>query len=340
MGTKFDFKFWNDVATFAGAIGALIVIGKMLIPSDPSGFVSEERDKRSKKNKELLNLDNLNTYESQLLANLITPDEITTGFADIGGLDSVSQELKEAVLFPLVYRGRIETSPLLQAPKGVLLYGPPGCGKTMLAKAMAKESKANFLNIQASTLTDKWFGESNKLIASLFSLANKLSPCIIFLDEIDSFLRTRNSGDHELSAQMKAEFMVNWDGLATSQSNGVIVLGATNRIFDIDEAVLRRMPKQFEIGRPQDKQREQILRIALKGTKIEPDLDFKELVLATRGMSGSGIVEFCRNAALEPMKELYREWCTEDTNIVDDDVQLRPLRTSDFRPKLSQDDVE
>lgn len=339
MGQKFDWKFWSDVATFAGALGALVVVGRMMLASDPTGYASADQKKRAKENLRRLNLPSADRYETMLLANLVTPDEITTGFADIGGLDGVTQELKEKVLFPLVYSTRAR-SPLLQAPKGVLLYGPPGCGKTMLAKAMARESNANFLNIQASAIMDKWFGESNKMVAALFSLATKLSPCIIFIDEIDSFLRTRASSDHELSAQLKAEFMVCWDGL-TSQSSGVLVLGATNRIFDIDEAVLRRMPKRFKIGKPEARQREQILRIALQGTRVSDELDYASLVDATAGMSGSAIVEFCRNAAMEPMKELYREWCTADSNEVqDEEVDLRPLRTEDFCPQLNVGDVE
>ena len=101
----------------------------------------------------------------------------------------------------------MSSSSLLGAPKGVLLFGPPGCGKTMLAKALAKESGATFINIAASVLTNKWYGESNKLVAGLFSLARKTQPSIIFIDEIDSFLRERTKGDHEVTGMMKAEFM-------------------------------------------------------------------------------------------------------------------------------------
>ena len=127
---------------------------------------------------------------------------------DIGGLDPIVSSLRESVIYPLLYPNLFtSSSPLLGAPKGVLLFGPPGCGKTMLAKAVAKESGATFINIAASVLTNKWYGESNKLIAGLFSLARKTQPSIIFIDEIDSFLRERTKGDHEVTSMMKAEFM-------------------------------------------------------------------------------------------------------------------------------------
>ena len=127
---------------------------------------------------------------------------------DIGGLEDIISSLRECVITPLLHPDLFRSSPaLLTTPKGVLLYGPPGCGKTMLAKALAKESNATFINIAASVLTNKWFGESNKLVAGLFSLARKTQPSIIFIDEIDSFLRERSKGDHEVTAMMKAEFM-------------------------------------------------------------------------------------------------------------------------------------
>ena len=128
--------------------------------------------------------------------------------SDIGGLDSIVSSLRESVIYPLLYPNLFTaSSSLLGAPKGVLLFGPPGCGKTMLAKALAKESEATFINIAASVLTNKWYGESNKLVAGLFSLARKTQPSIIFIDEIDSFLRERTKGDHEVTGMMKAEFM-------------------------------------------------------------------------------------------------------------------------------------
>lgn len=149
------------------------------------------------------------------------------GLADIGGLDPIIASLRESIIYPLLYPSLFTSnSSLLGAPKGVLLYGPPGCGKTMLAKALAKESGATFINIAASVLTNKWFGESNKLVAGLFSLAKKTQPSIIFIDEIDSFLRERSSGDHEVTAMMKAEFMTYVTITSRSKPSGIYTLRA------------------------------------------------------------------------------------------------------------------
>lgn len=327
-------KFWTDIATFVGTAATAVYVSYVLYAALQPGeeHVTSDQRRRAKASQKMIggNIE-LTKYEASLLSNLIQPHEINVGFSDIGGLDEATMAIHETILFPLINSSKFSQSPLLQAPKGVLLYGPPGCGKTMLAKAMARESNANFLNVQMSTLADKWYGESNKIVAALFSLATKLSPCIIFIDEIDSFLRTRDSNDHEMSAQLKAQFMVCWDGLATASSNGVLVLGATNRIFDIDDAVLRRMPKRFEIKRPGPVQRARILKIVLQGTEVDANLDFKALVEATEGMSGSDITEFCRNAAMEPMREAYRQWCLKDTDESPEKTEkMRPLRTSDF----------
>lgn len=192
-------------------------------------------------------------------------DACCCNFPEIGGLEHIVQDLRESVIYPLCYPELFTSaSGLLGAPKGVLLYGPPGCGKTMLAKALAKESNATFINLHVSTLTDKYYGESNKLVSALFSLARKLQPAIIFIDEIDSFLRERRSNDHETTGMMKAEFMSLWDGLTTGEDYRIVVLGATNRPNDIDTAILRRMPKRFSVRLPTDQQRRNILEIVCR----------------------------------------------------------------------------
>lgn len=144
----------------------------------------------------------------RIATELILPDQIDVDFNSIGGLDHIISSLQESVIAPLRYPELFRSSgSLLGAPKGVLLFGPPGTGKTMLAKALAKESGATFINMHVSTMMNKWFGESNKLVSALFSLAAKLQPTIIFIDEIDSFMRSRAGGDHEATNMMKAEFM-------------------------------------------------------------------------------------------------------------------------------------
>lgn len=220
-------------------------------------------------------------------------------------------------------------SSLLQAPKGVLLYGPPGCGKTMLAKALAKESGANFISIRMSSIMDKWYGESNKMVDAIFSLAAKLQPCIIFIDEIDSFLRERQSMDHEVTAMLKAEFMTLWDGLTSS--GRILVLGATNRPNDIDSAFMRRMPKRFSVSLPNMEQRKRILRILLKDSEVdEKEFDLDRLVIQTDGLSGSDLKELCRDAAMNSMREYIRSNFKNGQRITEGDVNVRPLKNSDF----------
>lgn len=150
----------------------------------------------------------LNPYEQSIAMEVVAPQEIALSFDDIGGLDDIIEELRESVIYPLtmphLYAGH---SSLLSAPSGVLLYGPPGCGKTMLAKALAHESGACFINLHISTLTEKWYGDSNKLVSAVFSLARKLQPSIVFIDEIDAVLSQRKSGEHEASGMVKAEYV-------------------------------------------------------------------------------------------------------------------------------------
>jgi ATPase family AAA domain-containing protein 1 len=148
----------------------------------------------------------LDDYENQVAMEVVAPEDIPVGFDDIGGLEDIIEELKESIIYPLTMPHLYSHGgSLLAAPSGVLLYGPPGCGKTMLAKAVAHESGASFINLHISTLTEKWYGDSNKLVRAVFSLALKLQPAIVFIDEIDAVLGTRRSGEHEASGMVKAE---------------------------------------------------------------------------------------------------------------------------------------
>ncbi|KAK3391022.1 P-loop containing nucleoside triphosphate hydrolase protein [Podospora didyma] len=279
----------------------------------------------------------LNEYENQVAMEVVAPEDIPVGFDDIGGLEDIIEELKEAIIYPLTMPHLYaHGGSLLAAPSGVLLYGPPGCGKTMLAKAVAHESGASFINLHISTLTEKWYGDSNKLVRAVFSLAQKLQPSIVFIDEIDAVLGTRRSGEHEASGMVKAEFMTLWDGLTSSNSSGIpariVVLGATNRINDIDEAILRRMPKKFPVPLPDKNQRRRILQLVLGDTKRDPEhFDLEYVAKVTAGMSGSDLKEACRDAAMVPMREYIREHRASGTSLARVNPEhVRGIRTNDF----------
>ncbi|GAY40925.1 hypothetical protein CUMW_055550 [Citrus unshiu] len=179
-----------------------------------------------------------NEFEKKLLADVIPPSDIGVTFDDIGALENVKDTLKELVMLPLQRPELFCKGQLTKPCKGILLFGPPGTGKTMLAKAVATEAGANFINISMSSITSKWFGEGEKYVKAVFSLASKIAPSVVFVDEVDSMLgRRENPGEHEAMRKMKNEFMVNWDGLRTKDKERVLVLAATNRPFDLDEAV-------------------------------------------------------------------------------------------------------
>ncbi|EGG01295.1 uncharacterized protein MELLADRAFT_92596 [Melampsora larici-populina 98AG31] len=306
--------------------------------NDPTKLNKDQILKKSKKVIQKLGLDktllDLDEHEVMLIGEVIQPDEIEVGFDDIGGLDPIISDLKESVIFPLCYPSTFKSSAgLFSSPKGVLLYGPPGCGKTMLAKTLAKESGAMFINIKPSDLNSKWFGESSKLVAALFSLSRKLQPSIIFIDEIDSFMRERSKTDHEVSGMMKAEFMTLWDGLATGSDTRIMVLGATNRPNDIDSAILRRMPKRIPIGLPSLEQRIKILQLLLKDIKLSSDLSLEFLAEQTSNYSGSDLKEFCRVAVMNPIKEYMRLRGGDKSAMIEasqTEIEMRPIGLDDF----------
>ncbi|KAF8349389.1 P-loop containing nucleoside triphosphate hydrolase protein [Amanita rubescens] len=325
-----------DVAIFIASQAAIYYTIQWLY--DGILYPDKAHSKVKEKHKEVLerlghgNLD-LDEYERVVANEVIHPDNIDVTFSDIGGLDPIISHLREAVIYPLLYPKVFSaTSSLISAPKGVLLYGPPGCGKTMLAKALAKESRATFINIAASVLTNKWYGESNKLVAGLFSLARKTQPSIIFIDEIDSFLRQRSRGDHEVTGMLKAEFMTLWDGLLSGKDR-IMVLGATNRPTDIDAAILRRMPQRFAVGLPNREQRLKILNLMLKETKLAPNFPMEQLASLTEGFSGSDLKESCRKAAMVPVRQYVRSASVSQEMLEKGQVEgfdIRSLTLDDF----------
>lgn len=245
-----------------------------------------------------------NQYEDVIACDVVNPDHIKVEFDSIGGLDNIKQALYELVILPLRRPELFSHGKLLSPQKGVLLYGPPGTGKTMLAKAIARESGAVFINVKVSNLMSKWFGDAQKLVAAVFSLAYKLQPAIIFIDEVDSFLGQRRNTDHEALSNMKTEFMSLWDGFTTDENARVMVLAATNRPGELDEAILRRLPQAFEIGFPDRSERIKILKVILRDEKTDDNIDFDHIANLCEGYTGSDLLELCKKAAYFPLREL------------------------------------
>lgn len=200
---------------------------------------------------------------------MVNPRQIDISLADVGGLEDIIDDLRRNIITPMRRPEHFRTS-LLRQKRGVLLYGPPGTGKTMLAKALARECGASFINIKASTILSKWYGDTNKLINAVWTLAYKVQPTILFIDEVDSLLGARRSMEHEASTAMKTEFMQLWEGFETMPLNNVVVLGATNKRDSLDDAVLRRFSLQYEVKLPGLTQRESILKLMLRkhGTEV------------------------------------------------------------------------
>ncbi|GLJ47450.1 hypothetical protein SUGI_1001480 [Cryptomeria japonica] len=266
-----------------------------------------QNESRSSK-KSLKDVVTENEFEKRLLGDVIPPSDIGVTFEDIGALENVKDTLKELVMLPLQRPELFCKGQLTKPCKGILLFGPPGTGKTMLAKAVATEAGANFINISMSSITSKWFGEGEKYVKAVFSLASKISPSVIFVDEVDSMLgRRENPGEHEAMRKMKNEFMVNWDGLRTKDKERVLVLAATNRPFDLDEAVIRRLPRRLMVNLPDVPNRVKILKVILAKEELAPDVDLDAIANMTEGYSGSDLKNLCVTAAHYPIRELLEK---------------------------------
>ncbi|KAI9146387.1 P-loop containing nucleoside triphosphate hydrolase protein, partial [Paraphysoderma sedebokerense] len=207
--------------------------------------------------------------------------------------------IHDIIQLPLQKPWLFQTGILRQSTSGLLLFGPPGTGKTMLARATAAESGANFLNVQMSQVQSMWVGENEKNVRALFRLARKLRPCIIFIDEVDSLLQTRSkSFTPHWALNTINEFMNEWDGILAESNQGIIVMGSTNRPFELDEAVLRRMPRRILVDLPDTKAREEILKINLKDDTLSDDVDLHRIAEQTDLYSGSDIKNLCIAAGL------------------------------------------
>jgi hypothetical protein len=263
------------------------------------------RPMSSQSTKDELANKNLDKYEKALVGNIIGAQELGVTYDMIGGLDGAKESLRQCITYPLKYPWLYSEGIAQEAVKGVLLFGPPGTGKTMLAKAVATEGGATFLTVDAGTIENKWLGESEKNAKAVFTLARQVAPCVVYLDEVDSILSSREQGDdssHGTLTSVKTTLMQEWDGLRTTKDR-VVVIASTNRPFDLDEAVLRRLPRRILVDLPDLKTRTEIMQVTLVNNRLHPDVNLTTIAKQLEGYSGSDIKEVCREAVVRVSHE-------------------------------------
>ncbi|KFY10899.1 hypothetical protein V492_04786 [Pseudogymnoascus sp. VKM F-4246] len=320
--------------------------------SDDSGD-KQEKDEWAKKVKYMMK--HLPKGCDELAAKQIFNEIVVKGdevhWDDVAGLDAAKSALKEAVVYPFL---RPDLFMGLREPaRGMLLFGPPGTGKTMLARAVATESRSTFFSISASSLTSKYLGESEKLVRALFALAKSLAPSIIFVDEIDSLLSSRaGAGEHEATRRIKTEFLIQWSDLQRAAAGReqtdkekdagdptrVLVLAATNMPWLIDDAARRRFVRRQYIPLPEGDTRAVQLANLLGHQKHNLNVDdIHKLVTITEGFSGSDITALAKDAAMGPLRSLGEALLHMPMD------QIRPIQFEDFmaslvniRPSVSQ----
>jgi transitional endoplasmic reticulum ATPase len=226
---------------------------------------------------------------------------------DVGGLGAVKDRLVEAVEWPLKYPHLFEQAGI-RPPKGILLSGAPGCGKTLLAKAIATESKVNFISVKGPALLSQYVGESERAVREVFHKARQAAPCIVFFDEIDSLVPIRSAGssDSHVAERVLSQFLAELDGI--EDLKGVLVLGATNRVDMLDAAALRpgRFDEMVEISMPDEKDRKEIFEIHLRNKPLAKGVSPNDLAAGTEGFSGADIAGVCHKAALKALRRVVQ----------------------------------
>lgn len=285
-------------------------------------------------------LRNIDPNMIELIRNEIMESNKTITWDDIAGLEFIKKIIKEVVVFPML-RPDIFTG-LRRPPKGILLFGPPGTGKTLIGKCIASQSKSTFFSISASSLTSKWIGDGEKMVRALFAVAKVHQPSVVFIDEIDSLLTQRSETEHESSRRLKTEFLVQLDGATTSEDDRILIVGATNRPQELDEAARRRLVKRLYVPLPELQAREQIINNLLSSVRHNLDeADIVRIADKSAGYSGADMTNLCKEASMEPIRSIPFSQL-EDIRM----EEVRHITSCDFeqalinvRPSVSQSDL-
>jgi SpoVK/Ycf46/Vps4 family AAA+-type ATPase len=279
-------------------------------------------------------LRNLDPTLVERIVNEILSRAVSVAWDDIAGLQFAKRAVQEIVILPLVRPDLFEG--LREPPKGLLLFGPPGTGKTLIGKAIATQAKSTFFSISASSLTSKWVGEGEKMVRALFGVARCMLPAVIFVDEIDSLLTARTGTDGEASRRLKTEFLLQMEGVGGDKTELLLVVGATNRPQELDEAVRRRMTKRLYIPLPTHEARRALILnlLAREKTHALSEEDIDKVSSKTEGYSGSDVTALCKEAAMNPLRELGASIATVTRDSVrgmvlaDFERALRTVRSS------------
>nr|XP_040567392.1 katanin p60 ATPase-containing subunit A1-like [Lepeophtheirus salmonis] len=290
---------------------------------------SGSMDRRRRTKKPIVDYDEISALDT--LERDIICESPNIKWSDISGLNDAKSLLQETVVLPLLmpefFKG-------IRRPwKGVLMMGPSGTGKTMLAKAVATECSTTFFNISASSLVSKYRGDSEKLVKFLFETARSKAPSTIFMDEIDSLCSQRGTdSEHEASRRFKSELLIQMDGL-NSESEGnkiVVVLAATNHPWDIDEAFRRRFEKRILISMPNLDTRIALLKSKLQDVDLDEDVDLEDIANQLENYSGADITTICRDAAFMSLRNILKDKPLEE---------IKNITTKDVDNPISMEDL-
>lgn len=274
------------------------------------------------------------TNPSALRETVVEVPNVT--WDDVGGLENVKRELQETVQYPVEHPEKFLKFGL-QPSKGVLFYGPPGCGKTLLAKAIANECEANFISVKGPELLTMWFGESEANVRDIFDKARAAAPCVLFFDELDSIAKARgtSAGDSGGSDRVLNQILTEMDGMNAKKN--VFVIGATNRPDQIDPALLRpgRLDQLIYIPLPDEGSRHSILKATLRKSPVAGDVDLEYLAKATKGFSGADLTEICQRACKLAIRESIEKEIRNADSMSDDQDPVPEITRAHFEESMA-----
>lgn len=279
----------------------------------------------------------------QMISDTILTEKPDVKMSEVAGLAEAKQAIDDAIIAPMkhpeLFKGKAR-----QPWRGILFYGPAGCGKTLVAKAVASEANATFFNVSAANIVSKWLGESERLVKNLFELARKNQPAIIFIDELDSIGVSRSGDDVGGERRLKTQLLTELQGLSSKEGERITLIGATNLPWELDFALRSRFEKKIHVPLPEKEARSLIFETHMEDVEVSPTIDYDELADLTEGYSGRDISVVCREAAMEPIRDLQRSGRMDDEREI---LDIRPVSRDDLlqaieniRPATPPEDVK